>query len=339
MINNPVKSQIGDTLAFIKSQMSYTTIRYDTFSNIAKKYFKVNDFTTNPELKSLQKAYSRWDHFWQDRINVLDNTGLHTDRDYVYKLNKDLADGILNLCTPSPHNNAWSCLGPFEMITPDMGIVTAVAQQPNNSNIIYCGTKASGLWKTIDGGQNWVNITDNLSVSALGISTIAIDITNPNIIYVGTGAQQFNYESYGVGIIKSLDAGSTWTILDLPTNSNNAQRSYKVEVIKINPIDNNKIYAVGDNYFYKSINSGVSWTYTAIIDETIKDNDIRDLEININNTNILYASTDNQADGGSGNLFVSINDGATWTNISPNNVLGRVVVDVTPADPNYVYSI
>ena len=47
---------------------------------------------------------------------------------------------------------------------------------PNNDNILWVGSPAGGLWKSIDGGQNWTSNTDLLP--NLGVSDIAIDPTN-----------------------------------------------------------------------------------------------------------------------------------------------------------------
>jgi len=74
-------------------------------------------------------------------------------------------------------SSPWTSRGqnPTPLDKQDIGIVRAVAAHPDYPQVIYAGGgRAAGLWKTTDGGANWVNKTDALGVAALGIWTIAI---------------------------------------------------------------------------------------------------------------------------------------------------------------------
>lgn len=95
------------------------------------------------------------------------------------------------------------------------GRVSAIAIDPTNPNVVYCGGAQGGVWKTTNAlaaSPTWTPISD-FEVS-LAIGDIAIDPVNPNIIYVGTGEANGSCDSYyGQGILRSTDGGATWTLL------------------------------------------------------------------------------------------------------------------------------
>lgn len=95
------------------------------------------------------------------------------------------------------------------------GRVSALAVDPRDPNVVYCGAATGGVWKTTDGGANWVPLTDDQP--SLSIGSLALDPQNPDVVYAGTGEQNFSGDSmYGAGILKSTDAGRTW--LHIPGN-------------------------------------------------------------------------------------------------------------------------
>jgi len=84
--------------------------------------------------------------------------------------------------------------------------VGRIAVAPTNANIVYVGLggfNGDNLWKTTNGGSTW---TDATGAGATGLPSapirgIAVDPTDPNIVWVGTE----------VGLCKSSDGGATWT--------------------------------------------------------------------------------------------------------------------------------
>ena len=67
------------------------------------------------------------------------------------------------------------------------------------TNILYVGTGSSGVYKSIDGGANWIQI--NTGLTNLRIQSMALDALDPSIIYVGTE---------GGGVFKTIDGGGNW---------------------------------------------------------------------------------------------------------------------------------
>ena len=57
----------------------------------------------------------------------------------------------------------WTPIGPSpidEGGAEDNGLVTAIAVNPNNTNVIYIGTAGGGVWRSADGGTNWTPLFD-----------------------------------------------------------------------------------------------------------------------------------------------------------------------------------
>src|SRR5256885_2038391 len=110
---------------------------------------------------------------------------------------------------------AWTLLGPAPVGTganTSAGRNTAIVIDPTNNQIVYAGFADGGVWKSTNGGTSWTVLTDTQPTLAVG--AIVLDPQNPSVVYVGTGEGNFASDSfYGRGILKSTDAGATWTQL------------------------------------------------------------------------------------------------------------------------------
>lgn len=153
----------------------------------------------------------------------------------------------------------WVSLGPtpgyyFSYGNISSRVVTG-AFHPINPSTIYIGPANGGVWKSTDSGVNWTPLTDDQPSMSMG--AIAIDPTNPNIIYAGTGEATYSGASYyGRGLLKSTDAGATWQHITsgLPSSTYFSR-------IKIRPNHPNEILAaLGSSGLYRSTNYGVNWT-------------------------------------------------------------------------------
>ncbi|MCX6317246.1 MAG: T9SS type A sorting domain-containing protein [Bacteroidetes bacterium] len=210
---------------------------------------------------------------------------------------------------------SWTELGPWGWNrtsgwNPGTGRLSAIAVQPSNEQVIYVGSPGGGLWKTTNGGANWIPLTDNNS-TWMSIFAITIDPVNPNTIYVGTS---------GAGILKSTDGGITLS----PAG---AGPGGTVRKVMIHPANSNIVFAAASNGIWRSTNSGVNWTQ-------VSTTSTEDIEFKPGNPDIMYA-TGNSA-------FRSTNNGVNWTQLTAAQGItntGRTLVSVTAANPNYVYIV
>jgi hypothetical protein len=196
------------------------------------------------------------------------------------------------------------------------GRINVIAVDLNDNNIIYVGTPAGGIWKSINGGTTFIPLFDEFP--QIGVSGIAIDPKNSKIIYIATGDKDGSNTDC-IGIFKSVDAGATWNITGKTVTSGTASDIY------VNPIDSNMIWVATSQGVFRSLNAGESWTKT--LDENIKD-----IKIKPNDPKVVYAVSPTT-------FYKSVDSGATFSATSTGLPVesGRLVIDVTPANPNYIY--
>ena len=68
----------------------------------------------------------------------------------------------------------YRLIGPFRG-----GRVTAVAGVPGRPRMFYMGSTGGGVWKTINGGQTWQNISDGYFAAASAPARTAVDRRRP----------------------------------------------------------------------------------------------------------------------------------------------------------------
>lgn len=210
----------------------------------------------------------------------------------------------------------WTELGPWGWNrtsgwNPGTGRLSAFAIHPANENIIYVGSPGGGIWKSVNGGANWTPLTDYNS-SWMSVFALAIDPLNQNIVYAGM--------SGSVGIIKSTNAGATWSAAG-------AGPSGTVRKILIHPTNNSIVFAAATNGIWRSVNAGASWTQ-------VHSGSKEDIEFKPDDVNIMYATGND--------VYRSTDNGVTWIQVTSAQGItntGRTLVSVTPANPNYVYIV
>ncbi len=229
------------------------------------------------------------------------------------------------------------------------GRVAAVAGTAADPFLYYVGAAGGGVWKSDDGGASWTPVFDKQQVAAIG--AIEIDPTNKNIVWVGTGeANPRNNVSYGDGIYKSTDAGTTWHNVGLSGARHIAR-------IAINPKNPNIVLvaAFGD-FFGDNRNGGVwrthdggrTWQHTLYVGPQSGGSDIA---IDPKNPNIVFAGvwqfrrvpwtfTSGGTDDG---LYRSTDGGMTWTRLRehglPSGLMGRIGLAIAPSNPRRVYAL
>jgi len=125
--------------------------------------------------------------------------------------------------------------------------VNALAVDPRNSQVVYAGVEGGGVWKTTDGGGNWVPLTDQQP--SMYIDFLRVHPQNPETVY---GAATRFFSSLGPGILKTTDGGGTWTHLPIPFGS--------VSSITLHPTNSQILLAAGVVGIYRSTDGGSTWT-------------------------------------------------------------------------------
>lgn len=236
-------------------------------------------------------------------------------------------------------SSTWEPIGPLD--TDSRGRTISVAINPMNVNTIYCGAASGGLWRSRQAstGGDWVRL--NLGFPALGIAAIVIDPADTNTMYLGTG-EVYRYGvavgglivrttrgSYGVGILKSTDGGTTWTkSLDWTYNQ---QRG--VQQIKINPLNRNTVVAATTEGVYRSFDGGNNWSLVLPVVMAT------DIVYNRKDTTQLLAACGNFKSTGYG-IYRSTDGGTNWsiTSGGQSNYSGKTHLDAYYANSSTVYA-
>ena len=141
--------------------------------------------------------------------------------------------------------------------------VQALAIAPGDATVVYAGitgfgaSTAGGLYKSTDGGNSWMRLTDALDT---GVEAIALDPKNPETVYIGTGGK--------AGVFRSTDGGTSWQQADsglprLRVKTDTGKRiteTFDVTDLAIDPAHPTTLYAAAyDHGVFRSTDSGHSW--------------------------------------------------------------------------------
>ena len=213
-----------------------------------------------------------------------------------------------------------------------------------NSNLYSISD--GGIYKSSDNGDNWVDLSSGLNIRQF--YRIALSQTNPMVIT--GGAQDNGSVTRQVGgnwadwlgadgmeglvsptnhlklwgttqngsLYRSINGGNSYNSLPRPASGN------WVTPLVIHPTDENILYG-GWNGVYKSTTGGTGWTN--ISSGTISGL-VVDLAISPSNPTTIYASIGST-------LYVTNNDGGSWTVRSAPSTINDICVD--PTDPNKIW--
>jgi len=238
----------------------------------------------------------------------------------------------------------WRNIGPFRggrSVTS-----TGVVGQPMT---YYMGTTGGGIWKTVDDGITWKNISDGqMNTGTVGAITVAE--SNPNLVVVGMGehAARGVMTSMGDGVYKSTDAGKTWKHMGL-------DETRHISDVIIHPTNPNIIFvsAQGAQYgpsqqrgVYRSTDGGTNWERVLFVDENTGASSI---SMDMNNPLILYVamwqhrrySWTMESGGAYSGIYKSTDGGTTWKQLKDGlpNEFGKAGISVSRANPDRVFAV
>src|SRR5215471_18866334 len=212
----------------------------------------------------------------------------------------------------------WRSIGPLRA-----GRARALAGVATQPNVFYAGFDNGGVWRSTDYGSTWVPLFDDQPTGSIG--AIAVAPSNPDIIYIGSGAGIIRPDlATGDGVYKSTDAGATWTRLGL-------RQTAMIANIAVDPANPDRLFvaALGHPYgpnaergVFRSVDGGKTFEKVLYRDEYTSGNDVA---IDPSDPNIVYAGLWQQQQsfhegdefGAPGNrIFKSTDGGSTWTHLT-----------------------
>jgi uncharacterized protein (TIGR03437 family) len=164
------------------------------------------------------------------------------------------------------------------------------------------------------------------------MGAIALDPSNPDVVYAGTGEANFTQDSYyGAGILKSTDAGATWTNVVGPFT-----RDY-ISAIAVHP-KGNIVLVAAQSGLYRSLDAGATWTSTQLgVGNSVL--------FDPSDPNIAWAAIGNPFGSTRNGVFRSTDAGATWQRIQgsgasslPTANVGRIELAIAPSNSSTLYA-
>lgn len=117
----------------------------------------------------------------------------------------------------------------------------------DDSRILYLVTANKGLVRSLDGGDSWTSLLQNLAKfpGAAAIAQITFVPAAPATFYIAT-----NY-----GLLKSIDGGDTWAAVKtlIPFGS------VPLRTVALDPYNQQIIYFTTNNLLHKSEDGGATW--------------------------------------------------------------------------------
>lgn len=225
---------------------------------------------------------------------------------------------------------SWTSIGPNNL----GGRTLSMALDPNDTNTIWLGSASGGLWKSTTGGMGtnaWSYVPTGFPV--LGVAAIAINPSNPNEMYIGTGegynqgtasnglSDRTTRGTYGMGILKSTDGGNTWSY----ALNWSYQQQRTVWDIVINPLRPATVFAATSEGVYRSTDAGANWTQVLNVPMCM------DIAMHETDTTVLLTGAGNINSANKG-LYRSADGGLSWAlagNGFPNsNYHGRITIEM-----------
>jgi hypothetical protein len=231
---------------------------------------------------------------------------------------------------PEAVQSIWTSIGPGNI----GGRTRSIIIHPSNPNIIWLGAVGGGIWKTTNGGNSWTTNTDFLA--NLAVDCMAMDPTNSNVLYAGTGEPYPGDGILGNGIFTTADGGTTWAQLSLTGNNPDFYDVTRLAVAFYSPVRSRILLAATTTGLFRTnldAARGISWAqvgtgrYNTVVFQP-------------NNAANCLASSGLLSSDNIG-VFRSTDTGTTWassTFTGGPTLTGRIELAYAKSNPNIVYA-
>lgn len=262
------------------------------------------------------KQFKRWENFMEPRVYPGGEMNHAAD---LWKAYRELKKN--EPLNKSAKTAGWTSMGPVDIPLNGGGAgrINCIAFTPGNPSIMFAGSPSGGLWKSTDAGNSWSTNTDLLP--NIGVSGIAINPVNTDIMYIATGDGDAG-DTYSVGVLKSIDGGQTWDTTGL---SFTVSQTRTIRKLLIHPVNTDTLFAATNVGIYRSTDAGQSWI-------KVRTGNFYDIEFKPGDPSVIWGSTTSR-------IFKSSDSGNTFqvcTAFTPSNT-GRLAIAVTADDPDYLY--
>jgi photosystem II stability/assembly factor-like uncharacterized protein len=227
------------------------------------------------------------------------------------------------------------------------GRISDFAVDEKEPSVFFVATGTGGVFKTTNGGTTWSAVFEKQAVASIG--AVALWQKNPDVVWVGTGeANSRNSSSWGNGVYRSADGGSTWSRVGLEATRHIAR-------VVLDPADSNVAYVAalgrlwGENPergVYKTRDAGKTWQQILKADSRTG---AVDLAIDPSDPRVLYAALytrirtpwSYQSGSTSGGIFKTMDGGRTWRKLTAGlpAQTGRIGLDVSRKHPRVVMAV
>ncbi len=322
------------------------------------------------EAAAAKLARKRSEWFYRGRVTRGQSSAELRRRAYESKLRLRIQrQSALNLqgnSQVSLSSGSWIQLGPVPLAsdatgngTQDYGYVsgraTAIAIDPADStgNTVYIGGAQGGIWKSTNAANptesavTWQPIADNqatLSIGALAIQPGNSDSTKSLILAATGEANDADDAYFGLGILRSTDAGNTWTLVPTANSGalsfaglsgarlafNNATGHTNTVVAAMAATNDSVLEGFSTTNtkpgLYTSQDAGQTWSYNALFDPGGVTDAVSATSVAYNATAGVFLAAIRY------HGFYSSSNGITWTRLA--NQPGGSVLSTTACPPN-----
>ncbi len=258
-----------------------------------------------------------------------------------------MAPGDLPQAPEPPPTNNWIPIGPSVLRQGQGGVkpatsgrVPAIAVAPGG-NRVYVGSANGGVWRSDDAGQSWRSMMDAFDLNpttaasdSLSCGAIAVDLANPDRVYVGSGEGDGG-AYFGVGPIVSSDGGTNWSTENVaPGDASLAGTAFYA--LAVDPANPDRVVAGTRQGLYRrepAPGGGFHWARKAL--GGINQWTPAVVAANSAGVTTFYAAQ------WFGPVYSST-DGQTWAAVGtgfPTANVGRIALALRATDPGVVYAL